>query len=104
MTAKEALKKHGISQKRWDLFLGTVKGNVNPPERKKYQRKKAFLGDIGEWIRKNPGWAYLGGMRDALWAWVDKDQEAHDVLYEEFLNAIQDRILDDLHKETYGIY
>jgi hypothetical protein len=103
MTVQEALQKHGISKGRWDLFLRTVRGNVNPPERKKGRRRKAYLGDVAEWIKKSPGWAYLGGMRDALWAWVDQDQEANDVLYEEVLNVVQEKIMDVLHQETLGI-
>lgn len=59
MNTEEALKKAGIGKRKWALFLKIASDN----------RKM-----------KDHGWAYLGGMRDALWAMTSKDKAVYDHL------------------------
>lgn len=80
MTAKEALEKHNITFAKWDLFLSIAKSNVNPPNRKKREPKKGYKAAVAVYMKKSPAWAYIGGMRDALWAWVGADREAYAAL------------------------
>jgi hypothetical protein len=59
MTIDEALKVAGVSKKTWRLFVGIANDNAK---------------------MKDHGWAYLGGMRDALWALAYKNHEVYDTL------------------------
>ena len=92
MTVAEALKKYKISLDQWGLFLKIVQGNLRPPERKKSQRAGSYKKDVAAWMKTAPGWAYIGGMRDSLWAWVDADREAYDALEADLTKAAEKKI------------
>lgn len=95
MTVGDALKKHKISKEQWELFLKIAQADVRPPERKKHQRKDSYDKDVASWIRTTPGWAYIGGMRDSLWAWVNGDREAYNALEEQLTDAAKPRMEAD---------
>ncbi len=59
MTTEEALKKAGIGKRKWALFLKIAADNAK---------------------MRDHGWAYLGGMKDALWAITKNHRAAYDVL------------------------
>ena len=99
MTLSQALEKHQISRAQWDLFLNIAQSNLHVPKRGKAEKKKSYRTKFGAWIRTAPAWAYVGGMRDALWAWTGADRESYDVLEAELTKAAEKRLEVDKRKE-----
>ena len=66
MTTEEALRKAGIGRRKWGRILRFAASN------------KAML---------DHGWAYVGGMRDVLWALAKEDHEIFDPLERELTSV-----------------
>ena len=92
MSMEDVLKKHRINLKQWELFIHIVQANVRPPEREKRSKKDTHKNDLRKWMKTAPAWAYVGGMRDSLWAWVEGDRHSYDVLEQELTKAAQKRL------------
>jgi len=92
MNVAEVLAKRGIKKEQWEIFINIAQANVRPPEREKGQKKDKYKKELREWMRTAPAWAYVGGMRDALWAWVGADRDSYDVLEKELTKAAQKRL------------
>ncbi len=80
MTPKQACEKHGIGPEKLDLFLRMAAGNVKPPKRHIGERTPSYVARCESRMKDRPMWAYIGGMRDALWCWVNADEEAYRAL------------------------
>jgi len=92
MTLSEALEKNRISRERWDHFINIAQSNLSVPRKEKGEKKKSYESHFREWVRTAPCWAYVGGMRDALWAWTGADRESYDVLEAELTKAAAKRL------------
>ena len=92
MSVEAVLKNRGITKEQWSLFVNIAQGNVRPPEREKGQKKDKYRKELQEWMKTTPSWAYVGGMRDALWAWVGGDRHSYDILELELAKAAKKRL------------
>ena len=91
MKLNEALAKHDIRMESWKLFLALAENTLRVPAAQYAENKSAYRKRVSWWIKRTPRWAYIGGMRDALWAWVNQDRDAYDALEKDMWKAI-DRI------------
>lgn len=92
MSVAEVLKKCGIRKEQWEIFIHLAQANVRPPEREKGKKKAKYKKDLRDWMKTAPAWAYVGGMRDALWAWVEGDRYSYNTLEQELTKAAHDRL------------
>jgi len=94
MTLADALSKNRINRQQWDLFLEIARSNLSVPKKEKGEKKKSYRTKFMNWNRTAPAWAYVGGMRDALWAWTGADRESYDVLEAELTKAAEKRLAE----------
>lgn len=92
MNVAAVLTKCGIKKEQWEIFINIAQANVRPPEREKGQKKDKYKKELRGWMRTAPAWAYVGGMRDALWAWVGANRDCYDILEQELTKAAQKRL------------